>query len=668
MKKTLSFLLILVLLAGLLSVGAAAAGPKVVLSKQNLRADGVTIACEKYNIDGSNYFKLRDIACLVNETGSQFSVGWDGVKQVVSIVTGEEYVPNGSELDLSGGDKSATAKPSTQTILIDGQERSDLSVYNIGGNNYFKLRDLGDALGFKVDYDSATNSAIIISRKPIDSRDWYIEEEYYDSNAGEGGASHYVATYNEEGRILSTATYADSYRGETTFVYDELGRESERFIVTSWDGEDTINGYACMEYDIWGNLVCERYEDGGDVSREYLYTYDEYGRMTSYTYRSNYGTDTTVYTYDGNGNVIRTEATYDDGTTSVTEYVRDENGYTILERGYGSNGQVTYTEEYTRDEQGRTVKEIYTYGSGSSSIYTYTWDSKGRMIHSEVISESGTTVTDDTYDKGGRLVRSTTRSEDGNSVAVYQYDARGNMVRSEYTSESGYYSVTENTFDEKDRLVKAVHTEMGAVTETVYTYDEAERRMTTRGYTTYPAPESMSLSDSTAVVAVGGEYYLYPNYQPYTALYERVTWSSSDPSVAQVDEDGCVSGIAAGTAVITAVSESGLTATCRITVQERTMNLYLEPESATVKKGYVKTILCTVDPGEYSTYYINYRWTFDSDIVRLAWAESWNDYTSINLYVTGLAAGETTVELFLTSESSGDQVGETIYLPITVTD
>ena len=120
MKKYLSFFLALILLACLLSAGAAAAGPEVMLSRQGLRADGKTIACEKYNIDGSNYFKLRDIAWLVNGTGSQFSVGYDEVRKTVSIVTGAEYVPNGSEMDLSGGDKSATAVPSAQTVLIDG--------------------------------------------------------------------------------------------------------------------------------------------------------------------------------------------------------------------------------------------------------------------------------------------------------------------------------------------------------------------------------------------------------------------------------------------------------------------------------------------------------------------------------------------------------------------
>ena len=51
MKKYLSFFLALILIAGLLSVGAAAAGDRVMVSRQNLRVDGVTIICEKYNIN-----------------------------------------------------------------------------------------------------------------------------------------------------------------------------------------------------------------------------------------------------------------------------------------------------------------------------------------------------------------------------------------------------------------------------------------------------------------------------------------------------------------------------------------------------------------------------------------------------------------------------------------
>ena len=159
MKKTLSLLLILVLLLGMLPHAAA----MTVLSSQNLAVDGKAVDCEKYNIDGSNYFKLRDVAYLLNGTRAQFAVGWDAATQTISILTKEAYSKNGSELDLSGGDKSATAKPSKQTLQIDGKTVTGLSVYNIGGNNYFKLRDLGNALGFSVGYDDATRTATIDS-------------------------------------------------------------------------------------------------------------------------------------------------------------------------------------------------------------------------------------------------------------------------------------------------------------------------------------------------------------------------------------------------------------------------------------------------------------------------------------------------------------------------
>ena len=33
-----------------------------------------------------------------------------------------------------------------------------MTAYNIDGNNYFKLRDLGEKFNFGVDYDEATNT------------------------------------------------------------------------------------------------------------------------------------------------------------------------------------------------------------------------------------------------------------------------------------------------------------------------------------------------------------------------------------------------------------------------------------------------------------------------------------------------------------------------------
>ena len=58
-----------------------------------------------------------------------------------------------------------TARPSSQTFYIDGQQ-SSLTAYAIGGNNYVRLRDLGRAVDFGVTYDAATNSVRIDSTKP----------------------------------------------------------------------------------------------------------------------------------------------------------------------------------------------------------------------------------------------------------------------------------------------------------------------------------------------------------------------------------------------------------------------------------------------------------------------------------------------------------------------
>ena len=72
-----------------------------------------------------------------------------------------------------GEDLSVTAVVSSQTILVNGEERSDLKAYNIGDYNYFKLRDLGGALGFGVDYDEAARTIRIKSRKetgPVPTR------------------------------------------------------------------------------------------------------------------------------------------------------------------------------------------------------------------------------------------------------------------------------------------------------------------------------------------------------------------------------------------------------------------------------------------------------------------------------------------------------------------
>ena len=135
------------------------AADEAVLSSQALSVNGKTVETEVYNIAGNNFFKLRDIAAVLSDTYARFEVSYDEAERNVTVTTGEAYTPVGGEL-AKGEDKSDTCVVSTQTITIDGVV-VDVAVYNIGGNNFFKLRDLGDAIGFGVDYDAETRTIII---------------------------------------------------------------------------------------------------------------------------------------------------------------------------------------------------------------------------------------------------------------------------------------------------------------------------------------------------------------------------------------------------------------------------------------------------------------------------------------------------------------------------
>lgn len=81
---------------------------------------------------------------------------------------------------------------------------------------------------------------------------------------------------------------------------------------------------------------------------------------------------------------------------------------------------------------------------------------------------------------------------------------------------------------------------------------------------------SLTIDKTQATLTEGDSIALSVETAPVFATNHTVTWSSSDASVATVDENGMVRTIAAGNATITATANdgSGLTATCKITVEK----------------------------------------------------------------------------------------------------
>ena len=58
-----------------------------------------------------------------------------------------------------------TAAPTSQTFYVDGQ-RVQFEAYEIHGNNFVKLRDIGKAVNFGITYDGATNTVHIAPASP----------------------------------------------------------------------------------------------------------------------------------------------------------------------------------------------------------------------------------------------------------------------------------------------------------------------------------------------------------------------------------------------------------------------------------------------------------------------------------------------------------------------
>lgn len=119
--------------------------------------DGSEVSFDAYNINGNNYFKLRDLAMVLNGSKKQFEIGWDWNNNAINLTTESPYTIFGGELDKSLEQTVKEAMTTTSKLLLNGKEIK-LTAYNILGNNYFKLRDIGKIINFGVTWNGETNT------------------------------------------------------------------------------------------------------------------------------------------------------------------------------------------------------------------------------------------------------------------------------------------------------------------------------------------------------------------------------------------------------------------------------------------------------------------------------------------------------------------------------
>ena len=101
----------------------------------------------------------------------------------------------------------------------------------------------------------------------------------------------------------------------------------------------------------------------------------------------------------------------------------------------------------------------------------------------------------------------------------------------------------------------------------------------------YTMVESVSLPESLEITE-GEELPIAAVVNPADATNPALTWTSSDPAVATVDNEGNVTAVAVGEAVITATSAADLTtkASCKVTVKAA----YIPVESVTIESAEIE--------------------------------------------------------------------------------
>ena len=104
-----------------------------------MTVDGQPVRPQGYMINGSNYYKLRDIAYILNGTDSQFNVAWNGG---VVVTTGAAYT------DAVPSAAPASGTSVSLTLTVDGESVTEDAV--LANGNYYLPASFYTGLGVEL--------------------------------------------------------------------------------------------------------------------------------------------------------------------------------------------------------------------------------------------------------------------------------------------------------------------------------------------------------------------------------------------------------------------------------------------------------------------------------------------------------------------------------------
>ena len=146
---------------------------------------------------------------------------------------------------------------------------------------------------------------------------------------------------------------------------------------------------------------------------------------------------------------------------------------------------------------------------------------------------------------------------------------------------------------------------------------------------------SINLDKTDATIYVGDTITFTHTISPSNTTNKNVTWSSSNNNIATVNTGGTVTGISAGTTTITVKTSNGKTATAKVTVKNKIIDvtsIKLNKTETTILEEGTEQLSATISPDNATSKHITWS-SSNVDVVRV-------DDKGL---ITGVKTGEATI-------------------------
>lgn len=276
---------------------------------------------------------------------------------------------------------------------------------------------MGDNYGHDLQFGSKINMAQVKSYDITYQNEKGKIKRKFVYQLNRAGNTTYQAKYNKKGTLKRSYLY--SYINDTLF---------ESRIILNKKG-DTISKYV-TQYEL--GKITRSTVSSGKKTWEYLYTYDNAGNRTSYTYNRKGKTKLTVkYEYDNNNKLLK-QLTYN-GKNKLTHIINYECNYQgqvekrvdqskicIRKDALPNGGYLVYN-DYTKPN-GKIIRNVSTYNSDSNLVQVQSYSHKNILLSTSKYL----------YDHDGNCTQHDYTIKNVNFISTYRYNSK--KLLEEYTN------------------------------------------------------------------------------------------------------------------------------------------------------------------------------------------------------------------------------------------